>query len=206
MIGRNKTPYVNHLFDIFRLYDINILAEYNRSEIEERLKTYYKFSFVRHPMERLLSAYRSKFEKRSDNDEESQKFYRTYNTSIMSQFGTDFSHSNESMTFAQFLNFTISQNIQKNHTNEHWNVANNMCYFCDIDYNFVGFFDNFRDDIAYVLNKIYPKEKRHWFPTIPRGPDSTKRLLSKYLTQVPPKLLQDIKTIFEKDFMLFDFV
>ncbi len=191
---------------IFRRYDINILADYNRSEIEKRLKTYYKFTFVRHPLERLLSAYRSKFEKRTDNYEEVQKFYKTYETQLQSQFGKNFTYGNVSMTFAQFLNFTHSQNTGKSHANEHWNVANNMCYFCNIDYDFVGFFDNFRDDIAYVLQRIYPQEKHHWFPTIPKGPDSTKRLFSKYFSEVSPKMLQDIKLVFEKDFTLFDFV
>ena len=48
-------------------YGIRRLVTYNQTEIKQRLKSYYKFVFVRHPLERILSAYRCLFEEREDN-------------------------------------------------------------------------------------------------------------------------------------------
>jgi Sulfotransferase family len=42
---------------------IRKLSSYKQSEIEHRLKTYFKFMFTRHPFERLVSAYRSKIKR-----------------------------------------------------------------------------------------------------------------------------------------------
>ena len=59
-------------------YGIKMLSTYSPEQIKYRLENYFKFIFVRHPMERLVSAYRSKFEKRQDNKAEYPWFYGTY--------------------------------------------------------------------------------------------------------------------------------
>ena len=59
-------------------YGIKMLSTYTPEQIKYRLENYFKFLFVRHPMERLVSSYRSKFEKRKDNKVEYPWFYGTY--------------------------------------------------------------------------------------------------------------------------------
>ncbi len=46
---------------------LRMLNSYTLDEMSYRIKNYYKFVFVRYPLERLLSAYRNKFEPREDN-------------------------------------------------------------------------------------------------------------------------------------------
>ena len=52
------------------------LNSFNESEIMRRLKTYFKFMFVRNPAERALSVYRNKFN-------EIESFYKVYGKKIM---------------------------------------------------------------------------------------------------------------------------
>ena len=59
-------------------YGIKMLSTYSPEQIKYRIENYYKFIFVRHPMERIVSSYRSKFEKREDNKVEYPWFYDTY--------------------------------------------------------------------------------------------------------------------------------
>ena len=59
-------------------YGIKMLSTYTPEQIKYRRENYFKFIFVRHPMERLVSSYRSKFEKRKDNKVEWSYFYRTF--------------------------------------------------------------------------------------------------------------------------------
>ena len=59
-------------------YGIKMLSTYSPEEITYRIDNYFKFMFVRHPMERIVSSYRSKFEKREDNKVEYPWFYSTY--------------------------------------------------------------------------------------------------------------------------------
>ena len=53
--------------DLFRTalsdkYGLRSLAEFSKAEIQERLKTYFKFLVVSHPLKRIVSAYFNKFE------------------------------------------------------------------------------------------------------------------------------------------------
>ncbi len=59
-------------------FGLRMLSSYTPREILLRLKTHFKFIFVRHPTERILSTFRSKGEKRVDNRGEYPWFYNTW--------------------------------------------------------------------------------------------------------------------------------
>ena len=59
------------------------LSEYTIPEIEWRLRTYFKFMFIRNPVERALSLYRDKF------NVGEEKFLTHYGRLIMSRYHND---------------------------------------------------------------------------------------------------------------------
>ena len=61
IIGREVTREEVQDIEFMHRHNFRRLSNYSKREINQRLKTYFKFLVVRHPMERLLSAYRSKF-------------------------------------------------------------------------------------------------------------------------------------------------
>ena len=64
--GYLKTEESIHTDQFLRSHGVMGLYSFRDSEIDKRLKTYFKFLVVRHPMERLVSAFRDKFEKTTD--------------------------------------------------------------------------------------------------------------------------------------------
>ncbi len=91
-------------------YDIRPLYYYSQPERTEKINQYYKIMFVRHPLDRLLSAYISKFEERKEN--KGQRFketYKNYKSEIINKIRTH-TRSDTQVTFEEFLKFTVLDN------------------------------------------------------------------------------------------------
>ena len=102
--------------DTHRLYRFHQLSQYNVEEIKHRLDNYMKFMFVRHPLERLLSAYRNKSydnkpSERFLNVSANEYFRLHYGTTITKEYRAN--PSNESLlrghdvTFLEFFSYLI---------------------------------------------------------------------------------------------------
>lgn len=119
--------------DTISLFDYDIFTFLNK--YEAMLKTYAAFFFVREPFERLLSAFRDKFE--------------TYTTSLYSKLGREIvgklrkssesKNSNKLPSFDEFTEYlsTLPDNPQ---WDMHWRSIHQVCYPCAIDYDYVGHF------------------------------------------------------------------
>ena len=126
-----------HNFEYMRSRGIRRLSTYSKDEIRKRLKTYFKFLVVRHPMQRLVSAFRSKFGKHTGV----HSAFERYASEIRNQ-GNNFE-----LSFSNFVEYISSANRHhyKSKKNEsgarylepHWAQYSTLCHPCHIDYDYM---------------------------------------------------------------------
>ncbi|XP_070581489.1 carbohydrate sulfotransferase 11-like [Ptychodera flava] len=108
------------------------------------LKTYTKVMFVRHPFERLLSAYLDKFIENPD-----YSFLKQYGKAIRKTANSNGSLDG-SLTFDKFVSFLLKTRQR----NRHWMMYSDSCDPCRIQYDFIGKFDTLQSDIRYISDTL----------------------------------------------------
>ncbi|XP_044309754.1 carbohydrate sulfotransferase 14 isoform X2 [Varanus komodoensis] len=104
--------------------DLLFLSDMKPDEIRYRLKHYFKFIFVRDPMERLLSAYRNKFG-------EIKEYQLKYGVEIVKRYRKNPGKSTgDDVTFSEFLQYLLDEEVER--MNEHWMPIYNLCQPCAV--------------------------------------------------------------------------
>uniref|UniRef100_A0A8C5KDE2 Carbohydrate sulfotransferase n=1 Tax=Jaculus jaculus TaxID=51337 RepID=A0A8C5KDE2_JACJA len=176
--------------------DLVFLADLRPEEIRYRLQHYFKFLFVRDPLERLLSAYRNKFG-------EIREYQQRYGAEIVRRYraGAGPSPAGDDVTFPEFLRYLVDEDPE--HMNEHWMPVYHLCQPCAVHYDFVGSYERLEADANQVLEWVqapthvrFPA-RQAWYR--PASPES----LHYHLCSVPRALLQDVLPKYILDFSLF---
>ena len=191
--------------DSHRQHVFKRLSNYTAAEAANRIENYMKFMFVRHPFERLLSAYRNKF---SPTYATSQYFRDRFGKQIIRQFR---SHpSNESLerghdvTFQEFVQYIIDpKTTARTVYNEHWRSMSDLCRPCRIHYDIVGKYETLDDDARLVLDRANLSRLVR-FPQSDRG-SVTGKLVDHYLKNLTHQQLYNLYHVYELDFRLFDY-
>ncbi|XP_072538743.1 carbohydrate sulfotransferase 14 [Salminus brasiliensis] len=181
--------------------DLLFLSDFPPEEIRHRLRHYFKFTFVREPMARLLSAYRNKFG-------EIEAYQRKYGAEIVRRYRKGRARdkrtiAGDDVTFTEFVRYLLDEDVE--HMNEHWMPMYNLCQPCAVEYNFIGSYERLESDAAYVLERVgapghvrFP-ERQTWYKPV------TKETLHYYLCSVPQKLLRELLPKYILDFSLFGY-
>uniref|UniRef100_A0A2P2HZ57 Carbohydrate sulfotransferase n=2 Tax=Hirondellea gigas TaxID=1518452 RepID=A0A2P2HZ57_9CRUS len=137
-----------------------------------------KFMIVRHPFERLVSAYRDKLENLNTGQEHGAKyFYEAYGKKIVQKYRTSASYNNRTRvrldtggpapegvepTFNEFVQYLLHTDLVLR-ADDHWMPYYLYCTTCYIDYDVIAKFETLDRDQKYLLektkldNKIAPK-------------------------------------------------
>lgn len=180
--------------------DLRFLSSLKPDEIRYRLKHYFKFMFVREPMERLLSAYRNKLG-------EIDSYQKKYGVEIIKRYRKGYSKSSlntgEDVTFAEFVRYLLDEDVER--MNEHWMPMYNLCQPCAVSYDFIGSHEHLERDAESVLHRIkapphisFP-ERQTWYKPV------TAETLHYYLCSLPQKLLRELLPKYILDFSLFTY-
>ena len=104
----------------------NSLSKFPRQEVEQKLKNYFTFLFIRDPMKRVLSAYNSEFMK--DN----KYFHRTYGRGIIKRYRPYATkqalETGSGVTFPEFMRHVVETNSR----DEHWQSFDRLFQPCAV--------------------------------------------------------------------------
>uniref|UniRef100_A0A0P4WGY9 Carbohydrate sulfotransferase n=2 Tax=Scylla olivacea TaxID=85551 RepID=A0A0P4WGY9_SCYOL len=178
------------------------LSDLKPSQIQHRLLTYTKFLFVRHPVERVISAFRNKFEM---NYTSSAYFKKRFGVKIMKKYRKGVSpesipSSGNGVHFPEFVSYLID--TKKEQFNEHWALVSSLCNPCDVKYDYIGKYETLADDSKYILEQIGAPPSLH-FPEV--VPSRTSAVVESYFNSLTAQQQSDLVKIYQDDFQIFDY-
>ena len=132
-----------------------------RSPAQAGISTFYRiaknpaslrFSFVRNPFARLVSAWADKFSgKRLDSGDPFVEQYLSYRRAAG---GAPKAASEDSVSFAEFARFASATATQR--LNSHWNLQHDLMDFPGLELNLIGRVENFVADFARIVERLGP--------------------------------------------------
>ncbi len=202
------------------LHDMDALAEvgvrpldqFPLPEIEHRLGDYWKFLAVRHPFDRLHSAWLDLFAhrfscKKTSSDPTADRI-RSLIESLARRWNMTLDRDSETrginITWPLFVRLVATNAWH----NLHWLPYTQQCHPCHIKYNYILKFETFEDDIPFVISKSavrlanVPKNNQ-------RQPEMrTSEKLSSLRTiyeDIPVGVMENLLSLYKNDFALFGY-
>ena len=171
------------------------LNQYSDKDVEFRLKTYFKFLFVREPLERLVSAYVNKFV----NHQWEWRHILQYSKEIVDSYRQEYRDADDNVTFTKFIFYLTGAGFDNN---RHWNLYDKLCHPCAIHYDFIGHFENMPKEASYVLRKT-GMDRVATFP--PFYSHNTSAKMAEKYSEVPRWKIIELANAYQKDFEMFSY-
>ncbi|CAD6228175.1 GSCOCG00006390001-RA-CDS [Cotesia congregata] len=201
-------------------------------ELSRYLNDSVSFLIVRHPFERLLSAYRDKLEQSLPNTLHSKLGVRIINqyrykvTMIliliiyvfrrnkMTNFFffnlfKDLKHRTRRgpryPLFEEFVRWLLCEWQAGNELDMHWTPILNFCTPCQVRFDIIAKFETLQDDQNYIIKHVHLEHmiKPEW--KNPARGAQTKDVMKKYFVQLSKSQIADLYEMFRYDFELFDY-
>ncbi|XP_052551305.1 carbohydrate sulfotransferase 9-like [Tympanuchus pallidicinctus] len=177
---------------------IKRLSAYPPAVQEEFLNNYTKVMFTRHPLERLVSAYRDKLL-------HSEPYYSTIVADQIKAMFRKNKNSSAKVSFQEFVSFITVK--PPNTLDIHWKPMFLLCDPCNIHYDILGKYETLGLDSVQVLKAIGAPESLQ-YPSLKRY-GSEKRTNSditlEYLRQLSSEQIEKIQKLYQMDFLLFNY-
>ena len=208
ILGEKNAPLSEH-FQLMAKHGIRYLHKMPRvTGILHKMDTYYKFLFVRHPLEKLLSAWKDKLAQQEDRE----YYHKKIGIPIIKKYRQN--PSRESLargndtTFPEFVRYVIDLLSRPRVTvDQHIQFMHRQCDPCHIKYDFIGKMETFHADAEYVLRHGFHVDHVDSFPAKNQASIASSRNATQfYYSQVPPEHIEKLKSIYRLDIELFDYL
>ena len=172
-------------------------------------------SFVRHPFERLVSAYNDKFGGNhikitwtnvyQEWFKNEKSFSRFVNRVLYEHQRSCYPNSTQaSRNLTNWFNGPCEDKI-----NQHWRPYLSKCSYCDVNYDVIGRMETWNDDLGYIILKrglenvlpLQKAENSHYNPT----KQNTSKMTKEYFSMLSKKQKEDLYHMFRIDFELFNY-
>ena len=196
------------------LYRFNIgrgelrLRAFPPDQQKQILETYFKFTFVREPFERILSAYKDKFVY--------PRFPRSklqlHGTAILKSVRPNASQSAldklDDISFREFIEYLVTKGSNKSTPvmDWHWDNYVNICGMCTVNYDFIGHYETFDQDLADFKEAagLSPEDAKK-FNAHAKNKSSTASSLLAYYSQIPIEWIDILGQLFRANFEMFGY-
>lgn len=181
------------------------LDTFDRQGIVRRLSTYTKMLFVREPFERLVSAFRDKFE------HPNSYYHPVFGKAILARYRANASRealrTGSGVQFPEFIQYLLDVHRPVG-MDIHWDHVSRLCSPCLIDYDFVGKFESMQEDADFFLHLIRAPGNL----TFPRFKDrhsqearTTSRITREYFAQLSSLQRQRTYDFYYMDYLMFNY-
>ncbi|KAL7885562.1 hypothetical protein AOLI_G00058570 [Acnodon oligacanthus] len=195
-IQHEQVHYGNHL---------KRLDSFDRQGIAYRLKTYTKVLFLREPFERLVSAFRDKFE--SPNS----YYHPVFGKPIISKYRSNASQlalrTGEGVTFKEFVQYLLDVHRPVG-MDIHWEPVVQLCSPCLIDYDFIGKFETIEEEANMLLRRIGAPANLTFPSFKDRNPNAARtsaRITQEYFSQLNLTERQRTYDFYFMDYLMFNY-
>ncbi|XP_070540084.1 carbohydrate sulfotransferase 11-like [Ptychodera flava] len=177
----------------------------NSVEAKRRTKmysSYTKIIFARHPLQRILSAYRNKLERANGS-------FKRYGTSIVARYRHNASNIPATgryvaPTFHEFVKYLLDPTNQA-HLNRHWGFMHQMCAVCETYYDFIGHFENLQEEANYIIHKTAGNEFSYPGYSTHVTNSSHTDIYMNYFSEIPDHDIVQLYNKFKMDFEVFGY-
>lgn len=176
------------------------------------MRTHFKFMFVRHPLERLVSAYRNKFSTPRRALYYKRRFgrniVRTVRGANASREALRRAHD---VTFREMVQYLLDPKTTRTQdhllSDNHWRQAHLLCHPCYVRYDFIGHYETLKEDAHAVLEAIGVADRVQFPDTDPnnRWKKKTIEVMAEILAQISDEELRRVKELYAYDFELFGY-
>ena len=190
--------------------------KFTKKQRRDMLKNFYKFMIVREPFERLVSAYRNKFQNKAlINTKTAQKggdsifikYVRHLGKAIIRKYrykNTGIAKTGANIvSFTEYVRYLIDTPPWA--VNEHWMPYEDLCRPCDVNYDFIGSIDTLERDVRHIMRQIHANETKYHLMHTNRALTKTKRTIAGFFKQLPQKYFDQLLAIRKTDFELFGY-
>ncbi len=174
------------------------LILFTEEEQNYMLNNFYKFTVVREPFERLVSAFRDKFVGVNRD-------YAVYAKKIMEKY-----RYNDTKTLelgAEDVSFTE----YVRHLNDippldvHFMLYKDLCWPCNVKYDFIGSTDTLERDVTHIMRQIHADETKYHVTQKSGYLTKTKLETARLFKEVPKNYFDQLLALRKTDFELFGY-